>query len=108
MLGVRLNDNLLQNIIMYYNDVKISIAVKDGKVKKGEESRVNVDSIRLYHICRGDITNLYTHSDDTEDIGEIYVDDGDELLDELKSIMKFVDRLNEFYYHARNYDPKAE
>ena len=95
MIGITGN-KVTMNIIMYYNDVDISIALKNRE-EEGDLTKMNVDSIKLFHKYAGDITNLYLHGK-LDDNGLIYVDEGDELLDTLQEIITFIDRMNEFMY----------
>ena len=92
MIGIT-GDNVTMNIVMYYNKVTISIALKH-KEEEDNLVKMNVDSIKLFREHAGDITNLYLHGK-LDDGGVIYVDEGDELLDTLQEIIIFIDRMNE-------------
>jgi len=98
MISAKLYNNSLELIVLTYNGVDISIAIRNGKVEKGEVKVVDVDSIKLFHGDKGEITSIYTHSDDYFG-DEIYLNPDRYLMDELKSIMNFIDRLNDFTYN---------
>ena len=95
MIGIRFN-NVIQNVVLYYNDVEISVVVKGVNTPTDDVVKMDVDTIKLFHKNAGDITDLYIH--DKYGNSEIYIEDGDEFTDELRSIFIFIDKLNEFAY----------
>lgn len=103
MIGIRTDNKAfrkaLKNIIMYYKYTDISISVKNAELSEDGVVKMDVDSIKLFHATGGDITSLYSHNrNDCDNV--IYVNDSDELLDELRRIMNFIDGLNEFVFFS--------
>lgn len=87
----------INNIILHYNDVDISIAL-DRKQLSADANVVELEviSIMLFHKRVGDITNLYSFSKYDRDGDAINIPSGDELVDELQMIFVFIDNLNGF------------
>ncbi len=90
MLNVRRLGNKIQNLIIEYNDVEISIAVEEIIDSKKDDTldKLEVDSIMLTHAKKGNISRLYTRCMDDLIYPKVHV------ATELHHIMKFIDEFN--------------
>ena len=90
MLHVRRLGSKIQNLIIEYGDVEISIAVEETIGCENDDTldKLEVDSIMLTHAKKGNISKLYTRCMEDLIYPKVHV------ATELHYIMKFIDEFN--------------
>ena len=88
MIEIKTVNTAVNFVRFEYCDVKIELNLMNDSTDKGNDIlSYNVDTVCLYHKKAGDITNLYTHTNE----GEVGIDSP--IIEELKHIIKFIDEL---------------
>jgi hypothetical protein len=94
MLQAVIVQDKIKNILLSYGDVRISIAIRNiTPASEGGSSSdyvydLDIDSVMLTHNEKGNISELYTHCDDSLIYPEFNI------VFELRRIMKFIDEFN--------------